>query len=149
MFHRMRLRQFTPRQPIPDIEITPRELKRDPDVIIKHDDVYARAWECEREKSIFDSDYFNRVTPNSTENTVRSEVAANETSTIPRTIRKSSPEVFPQADRLCDGTKTDHYMEPDADTSVEQLDLTPTNHRSSKYDLRHNPQPNCNEQYSY
>ena len=37
----------TPRQPIPDIQITPCEWKSDPEALIKHDDVYAREWECE------------------------------------------------------------------------------------------------------
>ena len=41
--HRMRLRQFTPRQPIPDIPITPCEWQPGPEVVIKHDDLYARA----------------------------------------------------------------------------------------------------------
>ena len=41
--HRMRLRQFTPRQPIPDIQITPREWTPDPEIIIEYDDLYARA----------------------------------------------------------------------------------------------------------
>ena len=47
ILHRMRLRQFTPRQPIPDTPVTPRKCHPDPEVIIKHDDLYARAWECE------------------------------------------------------------------------------------------------------
>ena len=51
----MRLRQFTPRQPIPDIPITPREWQPDPAALIKHDDLYARAWECEYDDPIFDS----------------------------------------------------------------------------------------------
>ena len=38
-------------------------------------------------------------------------------------------------------------MQPDVDMSVEQPDTTPTNPRSSKYDLRHNPTPNCNDDY--
>ena len=38
ILHRMRLRQFTPRQTIPDIPVTPREWQPDPEVIIKHDD---------------------------------------------------------------------------------------------------------------
>ena len=67
----MRLRQFTPRQPIPDIQITPREWKPDPEVITKHDELYARAWECEYEKPIFDSDYKILVTPNSPEITAQ------------------------------------------------------------------------------
>ena len=51
-----RLRQITPLQHIPETQITPREMKPDPEVIIKHDGLYARAWECEYEKPIFDSD---------------------------------------------------------------------------------------------
>ena len=41
----MRLRVLTPRQPIPDVQATSHEWKPDPEVIIKHDDLYARAWE--------------------------------------------------------------------------------------------------------
>ena len=145
----MRLCQFTPRQPAPDIRITPREWKPDLEVTIKHDELYARSRECDFEKLIFDSDYNNPVTPNSTEITIRSERAADETSTTPETIRESSSEIFPQADRSCGGTDTHHYMEPGVDTSLEQPDSTPTNPRSSKYDLRHNPTPNCKDDYRY
>ena len=67
----------------------------------------------------------------------------------PGTIRESSPEIIPQVDRSYDGADTDHYMQPDADASVERLDPTPTNPRSSKYHLRHNPKPNCNDDYRY
>ena len=38
---------------------------------------------------------------------------------------------------------------PDADTNVEQIEPTPTNPRSSKYDPRHNPRPNYNDNYRY
>ena len=72
ILHRMRLRHFTPRQPIPDTTVTPREWQPDPEVIIKHDDLYARAWECEYDKPIFDSDHDNLVSPNPPEVTVRS-----------------------------------------------------------------------------
>ena len=65
ILHRMKLRQFTPRQPIPDIPITPREWQPDPEVVIKHDDLYARAWECEYDEPIFDRDYNNLATPSS------------------------------------------------------------------------------------
>ena len=57
LLHQMRLRQFAPRQTIPDIAITPREWQPDPEVVNKHDDIYARAWECEHDKPIFESDY--------------------------------------------------------------------------------------------
>ena len=128
----MRLRQFTPGQPIPDVRTTPREWQPDPEVIIKHDDSYARAWECEYDKPIFDSDRDNMVIPNSPEITVRSDKAADGSRRTPGTPRESSPENTPQVDNLHGGTDTDHYMQPDADTCVEQIDPTPTNPRSSK-----------------
>ena len=67
ILHRMRSRRFTPCQPIPDTPVAPREWQPDPEVIIKHDDLYARAWECENDKPIFDSDRHNMVKPNSPE----------------------------------------------------------------------------------
>ena len=149
VLHRMRLRQFTPHQPIPDTSVTPREWQSDPEVIIKHDDLYARAWECENDKPIFDSDCDNLVSPNSPEVTVRSGEAADETRSTPGTIQVDSSDILPHAVEIDDGTNTDHHMQPDADKSVEQIDPTPTNPRSSKYDLHHNPRPNCNDDYRY
>ena len=66
-----------------------------------------------------------------------------------RTIRENSPESIAQSHRSYDERDVDHDTQPDADTSVEQIDPTPTNSRSSKYDLRHNPKLNCNDDYSY
>ena len=149
ILHRMRLRQFTPRQPIPDTPVTPREWQPDPEVIIKHDDLYARAWECEYDKPIFDSDRDNLKSPISLEVTVRSGEAADETRSTPGTIQEDSSDILPHTDEIEDGTNTDHFMQPDADTSVEQSDPMPTNPRSAKYDLRHNPRPNCNDDYRY
>ena len=149
ILHRMRLRHFTPRQQIPDTPVTPREWQPDPEVIIKHEDFYARAWECDYDKPIFDSDRDNMVIPNSPEVSIRPEKAANETRSTPGTIQEDSSEILPHTDDIDDGTDTDHYMQPDADTSVEQIDPTPTDPRSSKYDLRHNPRPNCEDDYTY
>ena len=149
IMHRMRLRQFTPRQPIPDVQTTPREWQPHPEVIIKHDDLYARAWGCEYDKTIFESDDKDLVTPNSPEITERSEEATDEMRSTPGTIREESLEIIPQVDSSYDGTDTAHHMQPDSDTSVEQIDPTPTNPRSSKYGLRHNPRPNCNDDYRY
>ena len=149
ILHKMRLRQFKPRKPIPDIPVTPREWQPDPEMIIKHDDLYARAWECEYDKSIFDSDSDNVVSSNSPEVTVRSGEETDATRSTPGTIEEDSSNNLPHTDEMADGTDTDHYMQPDADNSVEQIDPTPTNPRSSKYDLRHNPKPNCNDDYRY
>ena len=145
----MRLRQFTPRQPVPNKPFTPRKWQPDPEVVIKHDDLYARAWECENDEPIIDSDYNYSVTRNSPEITIRSEQAADEMRSTPGTILENSPEIIPELDRSYDGTDTDHDMQPDADTSVKQLDPTPTNPRSSKYDLRHSPKPNFNDDNRY
>ena len=89
------------------------------------------------------------VTPNSPEITVRYEEAADEMGSTPGSIRENSPEIIPQTDRSYDGTDTDHYMQPDADTSIEQRGPTPTNPCSTKYDLRHTPKPNCNDDYRF
>ena len=45
VLHRMRMRQFTPRQPPADIRVNLHEYKPDPEVSINHDDLYARAWQ--------------------------------------------------------------------------------------------------------
>ena len=104
----MRLRQFTPRQPKSDIPVTPREWQPDSDVIIKHDDLYARAWECEY-KPIFDSDRDNIVIPNPLEVTAQPEEAADEIRSTPGTIQEDFSEIFPHTDEIDDGTDTDHY----------------------------------------
>ena len=114
-----RLRQFTTRQTIPDIPVTTHEWQPDSEVVIKRDVLYARAWECEYDEPIFDSDYNNLVTPNSPEIRERSKEAADETRSTPGTIRENSLEIIRQTERLCDGTDTDHYLQPDADTTVE------------------------------
>ena len=149
ILHRMRLRQFPPRQPIPNIPVTQREWQPDPESIIKHDDLYARAWDCEYDKPIFDSDRDNLKIANSPEVTVRSGEAADETRSTPGTIQEDSSDTLPHIDEIEEGTNTDHYMQPDADTIVEQIDLMPTNLRSAKYDLRHNLRSNCNDDYRY
>ena len=127
ILHRMRLRQFTPRQPIPDIPITPREWQPDPEVVITHDDLYARAWEREYDEPIFDSDYNNLATTRPPEITIRSEQAADEIGSTSGIIPGNSPQIVPQPDGSYDGSDVDHETQPDADTSVEQLDPTPTN----------------------
>ena len=149
ILHRMRLRQFTLRQPLPDIPVTQREWQPDPEVVITHEDLYARAWECEYDEPIFDSDHNNLAAPNPPEITVRSEQTTDELRTTPGIIPENSPEIIPQPGESYDGRDVDRDTQPDTDTSVEQLDLMPTNPRSSKYDLRYNPKPNCNDDYRY
>ena len=114
-----------------------------------NNDLYARAWDCEYDEPKFDSDYNNLATPTSPEITIRSDQPADEIRSTPGTIPGNSPEVIPQPDRSYDGLDMDHDTQSDADTSVEQLDPTPTNPRSSKYDVRYNPKPNYDDDYRY
>ena len=132
-----------------DIPVTQREWQPDPEVVITHDDLYARAWECENDEPIFDSDNNNLAVPNPPEITVRSEQTADELRNTPGIKPENSPEIIPQPDKSYDGRDVDRDTQPDADTSVEQLYPMPTNPGSSKYDLRHNPKPNCNDDYRY
>ena len=120
----MRLLEFTHPHPILDVQITPLEWKPEPKVTIAHNDWYARAWECENEKWIFDDDHDNSPIPNSLDTVVRFELAADETSVITTTIPESIPKIFPEADRLCDETDTDYYMELDSDTNVKRPSLS-------------------------
>ena len=60
------------------------------------------------------------------------------------------PQRFPShIDEVEDGTDTDHFMEPDAEANPEQPSPTDVNPRSTKYDLCHNPKPNCKDYYIY
>ena len=140
------MRQFTPRQPPADIRITPREYKPDPDVSLKHDDVYARAWENDYEQPIFDAENNNTTPPNSHELPVQSTEELKNTS---GTAHECSAEIFPRTDEFSDVTDTYPHMEPKADASSERPESSPTNPGSSKYNLRHNPKPNCNDDYRY
>ena len=86
---------------------------------------------------------------NSPENPVRSDLSTEETWNTPRSARECSREVFPQTEDLSDVTGTYTYREFDMETNSEQTKKSPTNHRSSKYNLRHNPKPKSNDVYSH
>ena len=143
----MSLQLFTPKQPIPDVQTTSHEWKLDPEVIIKHDDLHARAWESEYETPVFDNGQHEPDSDNSHEVTVRHDLPHDETCTIPGTIQEDSPEILRHTDEIGDGTDTEYYMEPEAEVDVEPFSPTNINPRRAKYDLRHNPKPNCSDDY--
>ena len=149
VLHRVQKRQFTPRQPPADIRTIPQEWKPDPEASLKHDHLYARAWECDHEKPTFDAEKNNATPPNSPEFQVQSNLSTEEKRNTQGTTHDCSPETFPQTEELTDATDTYAHMEPDVETSSEQPNDRPTNPRSSKYNLRHNPNPNCNGDYRY
>ena len=149
VIHRMRLRLFMTRQPVPDLQTTSQNCKPDLEVIIKDDYLYARAWESEYDTPIYDDGQHEPDSDNSPIITVRHDLPYEETCTIPRVIQEDLPEIFPHTDEVGDGTDTDHYMEPDAEVNAEPLSPTDINPRCTKYDLRHNPKQNCNDNYRY
>ena len=56
---------FTSREPIPGIRITPQKRTPGPEVNLNHDDLFAKAWECEYEKPNFDAENDNATPPKS------------------------------------------------------------------------------------
>ena len=70
VLHRMRMRQFTPRQPPAEIRVKPHEYKPDPEVTLNYDDLYARAWEYHYEQPFFDAGNNNVTQPSSHENPI-------------------------------------------------------------------------------
>ena len=100
----MQKRQFAHRQPLPGILITPQEWKPDPEVSIIHDDLYAKTWEREYEKPIFEAKKDNATPPNSPELAVHSDSSTEETWNTPGTARGCSREVFPRTEQWCDVT---------------------------------------------
>ena len=149
VLHRMRMRQFTPRQPPADIPIKPQDYKSDPVVCLLHDDIYARALEYDFEQPIFDAENDKAAPPNLQEIPLQSEYSTEEIRNTPGNPHACSPEIFPCTDEVSDVTDTCPHMEPDVESSSEPPKNSPTNPNSSKYKLRHNRKPNCNDDYRY
>ena len=147
VLHRMRMRQFTPRQPPADIAVKPQENKSDPEVSLQHDDLYARAWEYDFEQPIFDAENDKAAPPNIQEIPLQSDDSTEEMRNTPGNPHVCSPEIFPCTDEVSDVTDTCPHMEPDVDSGPEQPEKSPTNPRNSKYNSRHIPKPNCNDDY--
>ena len=149
VLHRMRMRQFTPRQPPADIRVNPNKYKPDPEVSINHDDLYPRAWEHHYEQPIFDDGNNGETKPDSHEIPIQSDLSTGEMRNTLGTTHECSPEIFPPTAETSDVADTYTHVKPDVGTSSEQQGNIPSNPRSSKYSLRHNPKPNCNDDYRY
>ena len=149
VLYRLRMRQFTPHQPAADIRVNAHEYTPDPEVSINRDDLYARAWEHHYEQPIFDDGNNNETQPGSHEIPIQSDLSTGEIRNTLGTTLECSPEIFPPTDETSDVADTYTHVEPNVGTSSEQQGKSPSNPRSSKYNLRHNPKPNCNDDYRY
>ena len=98
---------------------------------------------CEYEKPVFDTENNTPMPSNSPEIPVQSDVSTEKMRITPGTEHECSLEFFPQTEHLCDVTDTHPDMELDMETNSEQPNNSPTNPGRSKYNLRHNPKPNC------
>ena len=116
---------------------------------LHHDYLYAKAWEYDYDQPIFDTENDNAAPPNSQEILVRSDFSTEEMRNTPGNPHVCSQEIFPDTGEVNDVTDTCPPMEPDVETSSEQPENSPTNPHSSKYNQRHNPKPNCNDDYRY
>ena len=79
VLHRMTLRPFTSDEHLFDIRVMSQEWKPDHEVTIKHDDLYARAWQSDFGKPFFDYDQDERRPPNPREMTVEHDRTNSET----------------------------------------------------------------------
>ena len=84
-----------------------------------NDDLYARVWERDYERPVFDSESNNVTLPISSEITVRYDLSTEETCISPGTSRGRSAGIFPQTEKWYDVTDTYPYMEINAETSLE------------------------------
>ena len=116
VLHRMRMRQFTARQPPADITVKPQDYKSEPETSLHHDDIYARAWEYDYDQPFFDNENDNGAPPNSQEILVQSDFSTEEMRNTPGKPHVCSPEIFPNIDELVDVTVTCPHMEPDRPT---------------------------------
>ena len=126
VLQRMRIRQFTPRQPPADIRVKPQEYKPDPEVSLNHEDLYARAWEYDFEQPIFDAENNIAAPPISQEIPVQSDFSTEEIRNTPGGTHECSPEFFPHTDEVSDVTDTYPHMEPDVEARLEQPEESPT-----------------------
>ena len=120
VLHRMRMRQFTPRQPAADIPIKPQDYQSDPKVSLHHDDLYARAWGYDFEQPIFDAENDKAAPPNLQEIPLQSDYSTEEMRNSPENPHVCSPEIFPCTDEVSDVADTCPHMKPDVDSSPEQ-----------------------------
>ena len=94
VLHRMRVRQFTLRQPLADIRVKPQEHKPDPEVCHNHGDLYSRAWEYDYEQPIFEAEIKNAAPPNSQENPLHSDFSTEQMRNTPGTTQECSQKFF-------------------------------------------------------
>ena len=134
-----------PRTPLREIKTTSNERKIDYENIIRRYDLCARAWESVFGKPIFDKNQDEPSPPNPREVNVEADQSIAETCSKTGITQERLPVIFLPTDGLSEGTDTDQDRKPIAEVSSEHLNPNPTNYpRSTQYDLRHSPKPNCN-----
>ena len=97
----------------------------------------------------FDAENDKAAPPNLQESPMQFENSTEEIRNTPGNPHVCSPEINHCTDEVSDVTDMCPHMEPEVESSSEQPINSPTNPRSSKYNLRHNPKPNCNDDYRY
>ena len=97
----------------------------------------------------FDAENNNAAPPNPQVVPVQSDFSTKEMRNTPGNTHECSPEIFNHTDGVSDVTDTYPHMEPDVESSSQQPGNSPTNPRSSKYNLRHIPKYNCKDDYRY
>ena len=103
VLHRLQLRLFIPKKPIPSVQTASQKSKSDPEVMNKHDDLYAKAWESEFGNPIFDNDQYDPRPLNRREVTKESVNTNTETRCRPGSTQERCVDFFPPTDGLWGG----------------------------------------------
>ena len=120
VLHRMRMRQFTTRQPPADITVKPQNYKSDHKMSLNQDVLYARAWEYDYEQPIFDTESDNAAPHNSQDSLEQSDFSTEEMRNTSGNPHVCSPEIPTDTGEVTDVTDTYPHMEPDVESSLAQ-----------------------------
>ena len=119
-------------------------------MIIKIDDLYARAWECDYERPIFDADDDKTAPPHPPGIAERSNLPPEEMLNTPGTSRDFFPEIFQfnqptdyQTKRIPISIR--NVTQTWAWNSITLSLPTPIVHNTTYV----NPKPNCNDDYRF
>ena len=152
LLHQIRLRKFTPQSPLADIFVREKDLQKDNQMPIEHDDLYAQTWNTN-----FGPNPFDDNPPEYSQNVEDIEY-------LPITEPEHNHPPSREIPQISGGNPVEQTTEPDqnyeihADENPQQISEDgqntpsqeePINTCGEKYNLRSNPNPNYSDTYRY
>ena len=159
ILHRIRLKKFNPVVPIPDVISAPSDWKRDDQITVTQDDLYAITWETNFGDAPFDNVNSDDQSPGRL--VTNGEAPNNDVSSItlpPPTSTEMESEAVttqdegnsPPNQEVSNGNDPGEVTNSEPDSEGTDTESTVTyNPRSGPYKLRPNPNPNYSYLYRY